>query len=311
MEDEETIATEEDAASEYDAGFGAAIGDDEQSGADSAKDVKEAPDAENASTPENEPQESDDDALNSEAEQQSIERLNKRLADTQRAFTRASTENAELKRLLKEQEAGRATQLQVDQARDAAQQASDAAQQRKGELDSVLEQALSDYPELKPALDAIVGITKTLQKEVATLRTSKEQDDAEKARDASREVFEAVIKPKILAAHPDYDAVMLVANDKGKMVLSDEYYDWAEKQSPALKFAALESGHPDDMIHAISEYKKHKGIANAPEQAKTNEKLINAQTLRGGSSPFPVKVVDQSGDYDSGFTLATKGSKSS
>lgn len=56
----------------------------------------------------------------------------------------------------------------------------------------------------------------------------------------------ANVKPKVLEVHPDFDEI----------VKNETYWQWIEKQRPALKFAGKDSGDPDDIIWAISEYKK-------------------------------------------------------
>lgn len=82
--------------------------------------------------------------------------------------------------------------------------------------------------------------------------------DVEAKRQVALEHFEKHVKPKILKAHPDFDSIVLKKSPDGKLIPNDEFFQWAEKQRPALKFAAMESDNPDDIIWAISEYKKFK-----------------------------------------------------
>lgn len=312
MAEDEKVTKQE--ADDYDAGFEIATDADQPADAEDSA-INIAPESTDAQVDQSAVEEAEDKTVQNKDQEDAqgndqpegltdVEQLNKRLADTQRALTRVSQERSELRRLLQEQQAGRATQQQVDEARDAVQQ-SDV------ELDDMLEQALDEYPELRPLLTTIASTAKSLQSEVATLKRSREHEDAQRAVDAAKEVFDATVKPKILAAHPDYESILLVKGAGGKELLNEDYFEWAEQQSPALKFAALESAHPDDIIYAVSEYKRHKGITtNTPEQLRnTKQKILNAQTLRGGSVPFPVKTGGQGDDYDSGYDLAVNSTK--
>jgi hypothetical protein len=65
--------------------------------------------------------------------------------------------------------------------------------------------------------------------------------DGEAKWQTALEHFEKHVKPKILKAHPDFDSIVLKKAPDGKLIPNDDFFQWAEKQHPALKFAAMES----------------------------------------------------------------------
>lgn len=71
------------------------------------------------------------------------------------------------------------------------------------------------------------------------------------------EYFELQVKPEILKIHPDFDNIIFKTTEDGTIVLNEEYFQWAEKQKPALRDAAINSSKPEHIIWAISEYKKY------------------------------------------------------
>lgn len=224
----------------------------------------------------------------------SIESLEKALTDTKSYATKLAEEMAELKRKLAEQEAGTATKKDVDEQKKAAEKAQD-------DLDSVKEKIYDDYPELKALLDPILNETRILKKELGDIKAESKSRSQVDAQAKAIEIFEKEVKPKVVEVHKDFDELMK----------TKDYWEWAGKQRPALKYAAMDSGDPDDIIYAITEYKK---AVAAPEFQKLKEKeesmkkdkMINAQTLRGGSSSFPMRQKSDSNDYDSGWSDADK-----
>jgi len=120
------------------------------------------------------------------------------------------------------------------------------------------------------------------------------------AKQYAIELFEREVKPKILEVHKDFDQV----------VQSKEYWQWAEAQSPALRYAAMDSPDPQDIIWAIGEFKKSlaKGDIQkikAQESIGKANKVTHLQTLRGASSSAPVggRKGDPQ-DYDDGWEEA-------
>ena len=96
-------------------------------------------------------------------------------------------------------------------------------------------------------------IQKYIQEVYPCVAKTRERIIADFKREQALAYFEANVKPKILEKHPDLDTIM-----KG-----EAYWKWAEQQRPALKYAALFSGDADDIIWAISEYKKTIGLNKA------------------------------------------------
>lgn len=88
--------------------------------------------------------------------------------------------------------------------------------------------------------------------------------DTQLQRESALRKFEREVKPKILKVHPDFDTIVIIKNPDGSVALNDAYIKWAEQQRPALRTAALQSSEPDDIIWALSEYKK----SNRLEQSK-------------------------------------------
>ena len=70
----------------------------------------------------------------------------------------------------------------------------------------------------------------------------------EKQKQEAFAYFNDFVKPKVIIVHPDFDDIVL---DK-----EQRFFKWADQQRPALRFAATESSDPEDIIWAISEYKK-------------------------------------------------------
>jgi len=101
-------------------------------------------------------------------------------------------------------------------------------------------QAVQERREQEPRYDSI----KATAARRAKARQKQEEQDA-KARQAAFEYFVQNVKPLVVKVHPDFD----------RIVAGEGYWKWAEKQRPALKFAAFNSGDPEDIIWAIGEYK--------------------------------------------------------
>lgn len=229
----------------------------------------------------------------------------KALRDTQRWATTLLERNKALEQQIAALKAGTGSQERVD----AAQRAVDNA---KGKLDDMIEQVSADYPELQQPLQAVVTTLNELRSEVATLKQGQERSSSQAAADASRQVFEALVKPKLLQAHPDYESLVARTDADGRLIANPDFFQWAEGQRPALRYAALDSLDADDMIWAIGEYKKYRGTPEAAairqrDAAEKREKLQNTATLRGsGGTPFPVAAAGSADpdDYDAGFALA-------
>ena len=236
-----------------------------------------------------------------------ISSVEQALLDTKAALTKAQQENAELKRLQAEKEAGNATQQQVDAQKKATD---DATAKIQGLIDSVAD----DYPELKPVFETLVETTKALTEQVTSLKkTTVESEEVRQQREALNH-FNTNIKPEVLKEHPDYDAILGINGDgtidRAKM---GEYVEWAKSQRPSLRTAALDSGDPEDIKMAVREFKKFKGSPQAQavkDQRDQRKKdiLTDAQSLRGGASGFPESQADRQDpdNYDQGWDAAGK-----
>jgi chromosome segregation ATPase len=234
----------------------------------------------------------------------SIESLEKALNDTKSYATKLAEEKAELVKKLKEYEEGKATQKEVEDQKKATEDAKD-------DLDKIKESIYEDYPELKAILDPLLEQSKVLKKTVEEIRAGQEkkaaEDTAEAARKAAFDEFNKNVKPKILEKHADFD----------RIVRSEAYWKWADEQRPALKFAAMDSPDPEDIVMAVTEFKKSayadkiEGF-KSKQAEKKQQILTSAQTLRGGSTSFPSsgkKSVDPN-DYEAGWKEAEEKLKS-
>lgn len=221
-----------------------------------------------------------------------VESVEKALKDTKIYATKLAQEKAELERKLRAFEEGKATEKEVLDAKLKLQDAKD-------NLDDIKARIYEDYPELKDLFDPLIDSNRALKKEITELKTKSvaetEKDQKEKALDH----FNSKVKPAVLEKHKDFDSI----------IKDDSYWQWADEQRPALKVAALHSSDPDDIVWAISEYKKYK-FSDAAKDVKTRQdqekkqRLINAQSLRGGGTPFTGGNSSNPDDYDSAWNEA-------
>lgn len=212
----------------------------------------------------------------------SDESIRKALKDTKAHATKLAQENAEFRKKLKEFEEGKASTEELADARKAVTDAKGKFEEVKGKFAAIYE----DYPELKDAFEPLLEANAALSEKVSHLEESKKKDAIAEERIKAKEFFDANIKPAVLEVHKDFDSIV---QDK-----DEAYFKWAEEQSPAIKYAALQSPDPKDIIWAVNEYKKYKN-ADATQELKDKEKtekqrkLNNSQTLRGGRTPFPTE----------------------
>ena len=220
----------------------------------------------------------------------------KALKDTKAWATKVSQENSELKRLIEELRAGKATQEQVDDAK------AKVGETRKA-LDAKLAKVTEDYPELKDVLDPLVDMVDTLTGEVKNLKSI---SDEEKRIIEKRQKFEAEVAPKIAEVHEDWKQV----------AFSPEYMEWVKAQPPAIQNAAMNSLDPRDIAYTITEFKKFKVSPEAAkakdEEAKRKDAVKkNLSSMRGGGpvnekgKAKSLSEVDKN-DYDSAWELASK-----
>lgn len=228
----------------------------------------------------------------------------KALKDTKAWATKLAMENAELKKTIDAAKAGKASEQDVSDAKKAVEDA-------KGSLDAVRKKVYEDYPDLEALIEPIVKQNNELGQKINSLESAKIKDAEEGKVKAAREHFEINVKPEINKVHPDFEDIIFQTVD-GKRGLNKEYFEWAEKQRPSLRVAALDSSDPQDIIFAVTEFKKFKGSDEAKElkqkeEKQKKDKLINAMSLRGGNASFAMKPEKaDSDDYDAGWNEAGK-----
>jgi hypothetical protein len=236
----------------------------------------------------------DSDPLKKETEQQESAEA-KALKDTKAWATKLAQENADLKRLVAEG----ATKKEITA------QEQTIEQQKKAISDETLNTVYREYPELKEVLNPLLDTLKGLQAETEATKKQREesvqQSEVKRKQDALN-YFESTIMPEVVKEHPDFKEIIADAG----------YFEWAEKQRPGLKTAALQSNDPEDIKWAVGEYKKAVAGPEAAklkqtEEEKRKQKLNNQMTLRGGSSTLSSgKGKADPNDYDSAWEQAEK-----
>lgn len=230
----------------------------------------------------------------------------KRIKDLQAGFTKVTQENAELKRMLEEFKAGNVTKQQVEEQ----QKKADDAKALIDESD--LATLYREYPETKGVIGKLLDTVTSLSAETASLKQATEQNraksEAERQEEAKKQAlnhFETQVLPKVTqgdGGHPDFKEI----------IANEDYWNWAKEQRPGLRTAAMDSSDPEDIKWALSEYKKSRAKPEAEkvkqqEQQQKQNKLNNAMSLRGGSTPFPAKSGSKDpDDYDDGWEEAAK-----
>ena len=229
-----------------------------------------------------------------------VKSMEKALDDTKAYAHRLEADKAELKKRIDELQNGKATPAEVEEAKKAVQIAQD-------DLDVIKNKVYADYPELQQLIDPILERNKELETKVVSLETAKVKDKEAEQKETLIKNFNDNVKPKVLEVHSDFDSIMQ----------SEEYWNWAEKQRPALKTAAFDSPDPVDIIWAVSEFKKDLAKKEVPEiknkeKSDHQQRLKNSQTLRGSSTQFlgATKKDDNPDNYDwdgAGETLKKQG----
>lgn len=240
----------------------------------------------------------DSELLKKEAEQHEESADAKALKDTKAWATKLAQENAELKRLMSEG----ATKQEIAEQRQTVEEA------KKDIGADTLDSVYREYPELKEVLSPLLDTVKTLQAQADEMKRDKQvsaEQQAENDKKAALENFETKIMPKVMEG-PDGHA------DFKEIISSADYFEWAEKQRPGVKTAALMSNDPEDIKWALSQYKKDRAIPEAAkmkeqEEAKRKQKLNNQMSLRGGASTISTgKGKADPTDYDAAWEQAEK-----
>lgn len=250
----------------------------------------------------------------SEEREERISSVEKALKDTKAWATRLAQENAELKRMLEAYEKGQATRKDVEDAKKAVADAEKAFQEAQDSLDEIKNRVYEDYPELKDLLDPVINLTKSLKDELDTMKAEQRARREDDERKQALEEFNLRVKPEVMKVHPDFEDVIFKRGPEGQMALNDEYFQWAMQQRPALRYAATESSDPQDIIWAVSEFKKYKGTPEAEklrleQQKEKEEKIETAQSMMPSSGPaMPISKTGAASedDYDAAWAEATK-----
>ncbi len=236
----------------------------------------------------------DSESLKKETDKQESAEA-KALKDTKAWATKLSQENADLKRLVAEG----ATKKEITA------QEQTIEQQKKAISDETLNTVYREYPELKEVLNPLLDTLKGLQAETEATKKQREesvQQSEVKRKQEALNYFESTIMPEVMKEHADFKEII---GDAG-------YFEWAEKQRPGLKTAALQSNDPEDIKWAVGEYKKAVAGPEAAklkqsEEEKRKQKLNNQMSLRGGSSTLSTgKAKSDPNDYDAAWEKAER-----
>jgi hypothetical protein len=236
----------------------------------------------------------------------SVASMERALVDTKSAFNKATQEIATLKKKVEDLESGKATQADVDKAK---QNVADA----KANLEDIKTKVYKDYPELKDLLDPVLDRLNTLQRENEEAKKEREKEvkereakEAKEKEDGLLDTYNRDVLPEVLKEHKDF--LTIIKDPK------QEFFQWAEKQRPALKYAAMNSMDPDDIKWAVTEYKAFKAKPLAEEE-KTAEELRKLEkqnlvkSMPGGAPPLNPKgkgTAKDPNDYDGGWDEAGK-----
>lgn len=245
------------------------------------------------------PEHEGDDKGNADGKHEADESLAKALKDTKAWATGLAMDKAALEKEIKALKEGSGSAEKVAEAKAAVKIATEG-------FDDRVKKFYEDYPEAKEVLDPLIEITKNMATEFADIKKKDEAREQanRKAEDykAALEVFTSEVKPKILEVHKDFDAVMK----------NNEYWQWASKQSPAMKFAAADSSDPNDIIMAVTAFKRYqasdetKALKEKQDKDRQN-KLKNAAALRGGSIPMGHAASGSDpNNYEDGWESAGK-----
>ena len=309
--DEQRVEKPEDPEAEYERAWQEVSG--EEGKPDEKESEKEAEKPEQAQTQEEAPQQQTEPGTEQRTEER-IAGIEKALKDTKAWATRLAQENAELKRTIEAYEKGQASRQDVEAQKKAVEDARKGYEQAQDSLESIKKRVYEDYPELQDLLDPMFEMTQSMKSELEEIKREQQlrQQEAERAR--ALEEFELRVKPQVMKVHPDFEEIIFQRGEDGRMMLNDEYFQWAMQQRPSLRFAATESSDPQDIIWAISEFKKFKGTPEAEEfrhrqQAEKEKKRVAAAAVPPGSGPaMPISAAGgpSEDDYDAAWAEATR-----
>jgi hypothetical protein len=275
MSEENEVTPEQ----EYDAGWQEHSAEAEEKASTPETEEEVDTEAEEEELPEEEIQDSDE---SEEVGEKTPAELEQRLSETQRWGHELSGKVKELEAKLAAQEQGKATQAEVDEA-----------QRKKDEAQSQLAEAkegiFKEFPEFKPLLDPLMDTIGKLEEQVSELSQSSTVSQESLARSQALTHFESNVKPKVVEAVPEFNDI----------VASEDYWQWAARQRPALQTAAMYSDSPDDIIWALNEFKKANsgGEIKAEKEKQAQQKAKRkkaAHSPKPGSQSFSKSGTDKS-----------------
>lgn len=233
----------------------------------------------------------------------SIESMEQSVKDTKKYASNLQTEVLELQAKVKAYEDGTATEKDVEDARQGVENAKDA-------YDEVKARVYTDYPELQGLIDPMIEANRELKrsndelnKKVNTFTASQEEVEATNRLAVIRKNFDENIKPYVLEKHADFGTIL----EKEYPV----FESWAKLQDEKVRDAALYSDDPGEIIEAVTAYKAWKATGAKEsllddQERRKQERLNNAQTLRGGSVPMSDTRNPKKDDYDGGWAEAER-----
>lgn len=237
-----------------------------------------------------------------------VESMEKSIQDSSRQIRQLQQEKDNLARELEAHKKGTGSEAAVDEA-------AKKLEATKTKLKESREKVVQDYPEMAELIDSLIEGVSTLDERLTDYAKEKAQkaeaDKENEAREAHKKHYVEKIKPEVVKVHADIDSIMENPTEFQK------YWNWAQTQSPATRFAALHSGDPQDIISAVSAYKKFKATPEAEaakeaEEKKNKEKQDLSKTIRSsGSDPVPehaMRGASKQGkdDYDAGWDESEK-----
>lgn len=158
--------------------------------------------------------------------------------------------------------------------------------------DETVKRLYDDYPELRAVIEPLVEIVKRQSLDVRQISEDVAPVRAEADRVRIKTEFERDVKPAVVEEHPDFDEI----------VAGKEYWTWAEKQPPAIRFAAVDSGNPDDIRGAIRLFKRD--AAGSEDTGRAGLRRQLASSMRGGAGQARIGGRIDQNDYDAGWAEA-------
>lgn len=126
------------------------------------------------------------------------------------------------------------------------------------------EKELADWMEKYPEVATMI---EKMASKIANDKLEETNTVLEDIKKDKEEAKRVTNEARIRKAHPDFDDLQE----------DDEFHDWVEEQSKLVQTAVYESGDPDDVIWAITTFKKDKKSKEKPKK-KDNSAAENIDT---------------------------------